>query len=233
MTQMLKVNELFSSVQGEGYWMGAPTTFIRLQGCTVGCNWCDTKHTWSADTVHRVEFVDTVQQPEDRPLCNWSEASPAEVCAAAVEEHGENQHVVITGGEPLEQSAGVAELCERLMATGRSVQIETSGCGPVDTIPPGVWVTLSPKVGMDKTTPLDLPLAAFDEIKVVIDAKEDSFDKYMPYAAELNFQHRWLQPVSMSVKAFHNCVRIARALHDEGHPHWRVGMQMHKFFDVR
>lgn len=41
-----QVNEIFTSVQGEGVLTGSPATFIRLQGCTVGCPWCDSRKTW-------------------------------------------------------------------------------------------------------------------------------------------------------------------------------------------
>ena len=39
------INEIFQSIQGEGYFTGQPAIFIRLQGCDVGCSWCDTRHT--------------------------------------------------------------------------------------------------------------------------------------------------------------------------------------------
>lgn len=39
------INEMFQTLQGEGYFTGVPAIFIRLQGCPVGCAWCDTKHT--------------------------------------------------------------------------------------------------------------------------------------------------------------------------------------------
>ena len=47
---MLKINEIFDTIQGEAFYTGTPATFIRLQGCPVGCHWCDTKHTWSEGT---------------------------------------------------------------------------------------------------------------------------------------------------------------------------------------
>ena len=40
------INEIFKSIQGEGSYTGSPVMFIRLQGCSVGCAWCDTKHSW-------------------------------------------------------------------------------------------------------------------------------------------------------------------------------------------
>ena len=45
----LKINEMFETIQGEGVKTGVPSVFVRLQGCPVGCPWCDTKHTWTLD----------------------------------------------------------------------------------------------------------------------------------------------------------------------------------------
>ena len=42
----LNINEMFETIQGEGAHTGVPSIFVRLQGCPVGCPWCDTKHTW-------------------------------------------------------------------------------------------------------------------------------------------------------------------------------------------
>ena len=54
------INEMFQTLQGEGYFTGVPAIFIRLQGCPVGCAWCDTKHTWDklADRHHRASGLD-------------------------------------------------------------------------------------------------------------------------------------------------------------------------------
>ena len=40
------INEIFQTIQGEGVFTGLPAIFVRLQGCPVGCPWCDTRHTW-------------------------------------------------------------------------------------------------------------------------------------------------------------------------------------------
>lgn len=111
----LAVTEIFSSIQGEGAWLGVPVTFIRLQGCNVHCPFCDSKKTWA------------VQQP------NMSTAEIVEKCDQTV--------VVITGGEPCMQD--LAELISLLHLNDKLICMETSGSLPIpDGID---WVTCSPK----------------------------------------------------------------------------------------
>lgn len=52
------INEMFQTLQGEGYFTGVPAIFIRLQGCPVGCSWCDTKHTWEMTPENEVPVGD-------------------------------------------------------------------------------------------------------------------------------------------------------------------------------
>lgn len=110
------INETFFSIQGEGFWAGTPAYFIRLQGCSVGCSWCDTKNSWNFSD-EKISYTDIVRQ------------IPFNV-----------RHVVITGGEPFEHS--IRKLLKAIDLTGRQVQIETSGCFDVEK--PG-WITVSPK----------------------------------------------------------------------------------------
>ncbi|MGY8878270.1 MAG: 7-carboxy-7-deazaguanine synthase QueE, partial [Pseudoalteromonas sp.] len=53
---MYKINEVFETIQGEASFTGTPSIFLRLQGCPVGCSWCDTKQTWDVDNVYKVSL---------------------------------------------------------------------------------------------------------------------------------------------------------------------------------
>jgi organic radical activating enzyme len=110
----LRVSEVFTSVQGEGPTVGTPSVFIRLQGCSIGCTWCDTKYAWNP-AAGEATTLDAVL---------------ATVTAAAA------RNVVVTGGEPLEHAAFVP-LVEALHRLGRRVEVETAGtlmppAAPVD-----------------------------------------------------------------------------------------------------
>lgn len=109
----LRVSEIFTSIQGEGPTVGTPSVFVRLQGCSVGCVWCDTKYTWD----------------RMRGRAMTLDALVAEVKAAA------RQNVVVTGGEPLEQPA-FAPLIDGLKSLERRVEVETAGT----EVPPAVAV---------------------------------------------------------------------------------------------
>lgn len=117
----MKVNEIFYSLQGEGFHTGTPAVFVRLSGCNMACDFCDTDH------AHGREMTD--------------DEIVAEVCRHPA------RHVVVTGGEPLLQLT--ATLVGKLHAEGRTVQIETNGTLPLrDGLESLVdWVTCSPKYG--------------------------------------------------------------------------------------
>ena len=116
---VLKVNETFVSVQGEGSLIGTPSFFIRLDGCPLRCKWCDTPYALAGDSGRAID-VD-------------------ELADLAADLH----HIVITGGEPLAQD--IAPLVNRL-SQAHHVTVETSGAIFADL--PGVSLfSISPKVG--------------------------------------------------------------------------------------
>ena len=101
---MPKIAEIFSSIAGEGSWMGRPATFIRFSGCNLSCEWCDEKHARSGEGEFRsVEEI-------------------LEECRSAG-----LRRVVITGGEPLLQKEDCLKLARELTKSGFRVMIETNG----------------------------------------------------------------------------------------------------------
>src|SRR5436309_1703654 len=113
---LLRVSEVFASVQGEGVSVGTPSIFVRLQGCSVGCAWCDTKYSWAAGGGHETTL----------------EALLAQMTALKVE------NVVITGGEPLEHPA-FAPLVNALRAAGYRIEVETAGTVTPPDVPVDQW----------------------------------------------------------------------------------------------
>jgi len=109
----LLVNEIFYSIQGESTHAGRPCVFVRLTGCNLRCDWCDTEYAFSDG--RRMTVAEVVAQVE------------AYRCPL----------VEITGGEPLLQDA-VHPLMLAMLGRGLSVMIETSGASDVSRIDPRV-----------------------------------------------------------------------------------------------
>ncbi len=111
--------EIFASLQGEGPSSGAPVAFVRLSRCNLACVWCDTAYTWrfEGDNRHHRDCVAFERRANQVTL------SPQEV-AAQIAALGQKR-LVITGGEPLLQASGLAEMLEHLPDI--SVEIETNG----------------------------------------------------------------------------------------------------------
>lgn len=112
---LYKINEIFYSLQGEGYYSGIASIFIRFSGCNLSCSFCDTQHE-TGELMTQEQILDQVTR------------FPA-------------KHVVLTGGEP--SLFVTKELVESLHAAGKYVCIETNGLHALpEGID---WVTLSPK----------------------------------------------------------------------------------------
>ncbi|MBL8068532.1 MAG: 7-carboxy-7-deazaguanine synthase QueE [Armatimonadetes bacterium] len=116
----LRISEVFGSVQGEGGFIGVPTTFIRVSGCNLRCTWCDT------------------------PYASWEPEGPKVDVGDLVEQARQigNTHVVLTGGEPMLFDP-IEELAARLAQDGRKVTVETAGT--VFRSLPGALMSISPK----------------------------------------------------------------------------------------
>ena len=138
------VNEIFHSLQGEGYHAGTPALFVRFSGCNLRCPFCDTQHE------------------------HGTEMSEQEIAVAVRQLASRTSLVVLTGGEPALQLT--TSLVELLHHEGRKVAVETNGTLP---LPGNVdWVTLSPKslwLG-EEAAPV---LTRADELKVLFDGGHD------------------------------------------------------------
>jgi len=128
------INEIFHSLQGEGFLAGVPSVFVRLAGCPLRCRWCDTKYAWSAEAGRQYDASEVIQAVRQWP-CRF---------------------VVITGGEPM-ISPELRELSQELRAAGKHVTIETAGIAYVSDLACDL-MSISPKLG--NSLPDDTRLAA-------------------------------------------------------------------------
>ena len=215
----LPVVETFHSLQGEGLHAGRSAFFVRLAGCSVGCPWCDTKHSWPA-AAHPPRLLAELAE----------EARQAAEAGAAF--------TVITGGEPLHHDLG--PLCDRIQAAttsperpaGLPLHLETSGVDPLSGR--FAWITLSPKPHQPPRPEL---LAACHELKVVVHGPEDlAFAEAMAAAAFAGAATAstsgapalLLQPGWDSAEGQRLAIEFVRA-----HPSWRLSLQSHKWLGVR
>lgn len=116
--------ELFSSVQGEGPYVGASTLFVRLGVCDLRCRWCDSPHTWRAAASCRIQVA-----RGSAAFCEIANPAPVAAIVAAAEalEVGRHAFVSLTGGEPLLQPDVVIALAEALQGDGPQIHLETHG----------------------------------------------------------------------------------------------------------
>lgn len=138
MATTYRVNEIFYSLQGEGFHSGTPAVFVRFSGCNLACPFCDT------------DFAAFSEMTAEAIADRVEALLPEQKRSAAI--------IVLTGGEPALQvdAALLAELHSRLPLP---IHIETNGTHP---LPAGIdWVTCSPKAGSE------VVLKEADEVKVV------------------------------------------------------------------
>jgi 7-carboxy-7-deazaguanine synthase len=152
-SERLRVNEIFYSLQGESSQAGRPCVFVRLTGCPLRCTYCDT-----ANAFYEGRWMDF------------------DAILAAIAAHP-CKLVEVTGGEPLAQPATPA-LLARLVDRGYEVLLETSGAESTAAVPAGVRVVLdlkTPDSGEEARNDWDnLPrLRPGDEVKFVIGSRRD------------------------------------------------------------
>lgn len=219
------INEIFTTIQGEATYTGTPSVFIRLQGCDVGCSWCDTKHTWELDRDEKIDFINLLTKTEDKN--NWAHASTRQIIEFIQANYPQIKHIVITGGEPAIYD--LRPLCEDLEALGKNIQIETSGTEPL-RISANTWVSLSPKIDMPGgKTVLGSCVMRANEIKMPIGKMAD-IQKLKVFLVDNQVMKKvaiWLQPLSQSNSATKLCIEQALL------NNWQLSLQTHKFINIR
>jgi 7-carboxy-7-deazaguanine synthase len=214
----LRINEIFHSIQGESTWAGCPCVFVRLTGCPLRCSYCDTEYAFREGTSRPLEDVVQEVHAIGCPL------------------------VEVTGGEPLAQRA-CATLVLQLLDLGHTVLVETSGAMDTSVLDPRTHIILDVKTPGSGEHARNLAsnishLRPHDEVKFVITDRAD-YDFAKSMMAEHGLADRCravlLSPVFEQAKGLE--ILGARALSPRTLAEWmladrlpaRMNLQLHKF----
>ncbi len=201
-----RINAVYPCIQGEGCLTGTAMVLVRLQGCAVGCPWCDT--------------------PDARPFKGGVEQTAQEI-VTAVRAHPGPRWVLVTGGEPAHYP--LEELVEELTKAGYLVALETSGTERGHVGVPFNWVCVSPKWNMPggrKIVPE--ALIGANEIKWLVSQRQD-IERLEAFLQEYRLPSRvtiCLQPISQQEEATQLCLRTVI---ERG---WRLSVQVHKYLGL-
>ena len=221
---MYKINEVFETIQGEGVFTGVPAIFVRLQVCPVGCSWCDTKQTWTAEPQDLVNLEQIMAKTGDSPL--WTNLDANGVVQLLQDQKYTAKHVVITGGEPCIYD--LRPLTQVLEDAGFNCQIETSGTSEIQTSD-NTWVTVSPKINMKAKLPvLASSLARANEIKHPVGTSKDieQLDALIDGVTLKPDVTIALQPISQKTRATELCIETCIQRN------WRLSIQTHKYLAI-
>jgi 7-carboxy-7-deazaguanine synthase len=167
--ERLRINEIFHSLQGEADAVGYPTVFVRLTGCPLRCQYCDTEYAFHAGEWLALDaIVDKVQSFGAR-------------------------HVCVTGGEPLAQP-NCLQLLERLCDQGFQVSLETSGALDISAVDPRVTRVVDVKTPGSRESARNRidnfeALTPHDQLKFVVCSRED-YDWSKEFLREHGLQQR-------------------------------------------
>jgi 7-carboxy-7-deazaguanine synthase len=200
----LRITEIFYSLQGESTTVGLPTVFVRLTGCPLRCQYCDTAYAFSGG---KLMDISTIVEEIKRYQCNY---------------------VCVTGGEPLAQP-GCILLLEQLCDAGLTVSLETSGARDIASVDSRVMIVMDLKTPdskeCDKNLLSNLPhLKKTDQIKFVICSREDYdwaretiVDNQLTERAQVLFSPSWqeIKPTTLAdwIISDHLPVRFQLQLH--------------------
>jgi len=204
---ILKIAEIFPSLQGEGLRQGEPTIFIRLSGCNLKCPFCDTKYAWKDGKQYSTEeILENVKKI-------WSLFPARWVC--------------ITGGEPLLQD--VSRLVRTLRKEGFKVQVETNATLYQPLLVD--WYSISPKPEKYFYRPEYRTRAK--EVKLILTRNLDfelvrklrkAFPEATPFLLQPQSNRKW--SLNLGMKILNQSLRA-------GLKNIRLSLQLHKTFGLR
>ena len=202
---MIKICEIYRSIQGESTRAGMVCTFVRLSGCNLSCSYCDTPYALQEGTKYTIdEIVEKVE----------------EIGCSLVE---------ITGGEPLLQEE-TPLLCRKLLSLGHTVLVETNGTFAISLLPQDCAVIMDikcPGSGSTDSFCLDnIPnLRKYDDVKMVISGRDD-FDWALKFLHKHSLHKKCTVIFSPNTKKV-SPKELAKWILDANAP-VRLGLQLHK-----
>jgi 7-carboxy-7-deazaguanine synthase len=204
---ILKITEIFPSIQGEGLRQGEATIFIRLSGCNLKCSFCDTQYAWKEGQPYSVaQVLDEVRKKRESFPAEWA---------------------CVTGGEPLLQD--IDGFTRALKKEGLKIQVETNA-----TIYRSLavdWYSVSPKPEKYDCRPEYREEAK--EVKIIITKNLDLelirrlrkwFPEKIPLLLQPQSNRKWSLDLGMALLR----QAIKAGLHNI-----RLSAQLHKIFGLR
>ncbi|MCH2546044.1 MAG: 7-carboxy-7-deazaguanine synthase QueE [Alphaproteobacteria bacterium] len=209
---ILEVQHIFPTIQGEGTFAGVPAIFVRLGGCNLTCSFCDTefeafKATKVTKILERIAILAKDNIYADRTTL-----------------------VVITGGEPLRQP--IAPLCEALLAEGFTVQVETNGT-LYRPLPNAVHIICSPKnpAGKGYAPIRDDLLQRANGLKFIISAHNPDYSNVADAALNPYNTPVYVQPMD-EYDAHKNKENLQLATKLAATHGYKLSLQTHKIIKV-
>ena len=163
----MHIIEIYKSLQGESTFTGLPCIFVRLAGCNLRCDWCDSEYTFTGGKKMSLDEVE-----------------------AEVKRLAPCMLVEFTGGEPMLQEKELLPLMDRFLAQGHTLLLETSGERPLANVPRAVHKIVDVKCpdsgeGGSFHLPNLEALTGNDEIKFVLSSRKD-----YEFAREFSREHK-------------------------------------------
>ena len=204
---ILKITEIFASIQGEGLRQGYPTLFVRFSGCNLKCPFCDTQYAWEEGNEYSThQVIEEIKKLKHRFPAQW---------------------VCLTGGEPLLQD--VAELVKELKKEGFNIQVETNATLFQDI--PVDWYSISPKPAQYFFHPEYRKKAK--EVKVIL-TKDLNFESIRRLREEFPEKTPLLlQPQSNRKWSMDLGMKILRQALRAGLKNIKLSIQLHKIYGLR